>query len=197
VVSTTLIGHLPVEAAVIGGSAGSLAALGEILPGLPSGFPPVLIVVHIPASSPSALVDVFAPRCSMRVREAGTSEPIERGTVYFAPPDYHLLVDVDRRCSLSIGSPVNFSRPSIDVLFESAARAYGAGLVGVVLTGASSDGAAGLHAVHAAGGRAIVSEPSEAENPEMPLAALARVSTAQVLSLAGLLAVLRSLGQSS
>ena len=114
-------------------------------------------------------------RCAIRVREAEDKEPIEPGVVYFAPPDYHLLVEQDKRLSLSDDEPVLFSRPSIDVLFESAADAYGGGLIGVVLTGANSDGAKGLKAVVQAGGVAVVQVrgapmPSRCPKPQSPLA---------------------------
>jgi two-component system chemotaxis response regulator CheB len=120
-------------------------------------------------------------------------EPIERGKLYFAPADYHLLVEPDRRCALSIEAPVHFSRPAIDVLFESAADVYGAALVGVILTGASSDGALGLRAVHARGGRTFVQDPTTAESPVMPAAALAAVPDARVVSIPGLLSELCAL----
>ncbi|HEX3343613.1 MAG TPA: chemotaxis protein CheB [Polyangiaceae bacterium] len=186
-----------VQAVVIGGSAGSVSALGEILPGLPERFPAVLVVVHLPPSQPSLLAELYAPRCAMRVREAEPFDPIERGTVYIAPADYHLLVERDARCALSVGPAVNFSRPSIDVLFESAADAFGPGLVGVVLTGASGDGARGLSAIHARGGRALVEDPETAEVNAMPRAALAAVPTARVLSVPRILAELCLLGQGS
>jgi two-component system chemotaxis response regulator CheB len=182
-----------IGAVVVGGSAGSVAALGAILPGLPFDFPPVLVVVHVLPSSPSLLAEVFSPSCAMRVREAAAFERIERGVIYFAPADYHLLVEPDRRCSLSIEPPVHFSRPAIDILFESAALAYGDSLVGVVLTGASRDGADGLVAVHSAGGRAIVEDPATAEAAVMPRAAVAAVPTARVLSLSAILSDLLSL----
>ena len=175
-----------IEAVVIGGSAGSVAALGQVLPGLPSEFPPVLIVVHVLPSSPSLLAQLFRPRCAMRVREPEAFEPIERGTIYFAPADYHLLVEPSRRCALSIEPPVRFSRPAIDVLFESAASVYGAGLIGVVLTGASADGAQGLRAIDAARGLTIVQDPSTAEHDVMPQAALAAVPGTKVVSLSAL-----------
>ena len=187
----------PIEAVVIGGSAGSVSVLGAILPGLPSNFPPVLIVVHVLPSTPSLLAGIFAPRCAMRVREAEAFEPIERGSVYFAPADYHLLVEPDRRCALSVEPPVHFSRPAIDVLFESAADVYGAGLVGLVLTGASRDGAQGLRAIHTAGGLALVQEPVTAEASIMPRAALSTVPTARVVPVSALLAELCSLADAS
>jgi two-component system chemotaxis response regulator CheB len=185
----------PIEAVVIGGSAGSIGALSEILPGLPEGFLPVLVVVHILPSSPSRLAEVFAPRCALQVSEADPGSPIERGKLYFAPSDYHLLVEPDRRCALSVEPPVLFSRPAIDVLFESAASVYGAGLLGVVLTGASKDGAQGLRAVHEAGGLALIQDPTTAEADTMPRAALAAVPAARVLTLPALLGALCSLVQ--
>jgi two-component system, chemotaxis family, protein-glutamate methylesterase/glutaminase len=185
--------HGAIEAVVIGGSAGSIAVLGEILPGLPASFPSVLVVVHVPPFPPSHLSNIFGPRCAMRVREADAFEPIEAGTVYFAPADYHLLVEPDRRCALSIEPPVHFSRPAIDVLFESAAEVYGPALVGMVLTGSSADGARGLAAIHAAGGVAVVQDPATAEVPVMPRSAIAAVPSARVVGSAALLAGLLSL----
>jgi two-component system chemotaxis response regulator CheB len=182
-----------IEAVVIGGSAGSVAVLGELLPGLPANFPPVLIVVHVLPSSPSLLANLYAPLCAMRVLEAEPGAPIERGSVYFAPADYHLLVEPDRRCALSIEPHVHFSRPAIDVLFESAADAYGKALCGVLLTGASSDGALGLAAIARGGGRVIVQDPKTAESKVMPSAGLAAVPRARVVGLPGMLAELRAL----
>jgi two-component system, chemotaxis family, protein-glutamate methylesterase/glutaminase len=197
-VSTALkFGSAAIDAVVIGGSAGSVAALGEILPGLPLTFPPVLVVVHVLPTSATPLARVFTPRCAVRVVEAEPGAPIERGHVYFAPADYHLLVEPSRRCALSIEPPVHFSRPSIDVLFESAADAYGARLVGVVLTGASSDGALGLRAIFEHGGRALIQDPATAHVAIMPEAALAAVPEASVVPLSGMLAELCALEQAS
>jgi two-component system chemotaxis response regulator CheB len=131
----------------------------------------------------------------MRVCEAASHDRIEAGVIYFAPADYHLLVEPERRCSLSLEPPVHFSRPAIDVLFESAAYAYGEALVGVVLTGASTDGSEGLRAIAAAGGRAIVQDPASAQMPIMPRAACAAVPAARVVPLPELLGELLSLVQ--
>ena len=151
------------EAVVIGASAGALEALSNLLPALPADYRlPILIVVHLPPDKTSLLAELLRARCAIRVREAEDKEPIEPGVAYFAPPDYHLLVEQDKRLSLSDDEPVLFSRPSIDVLFESAADAYGGGLIGVVLTGANSDGANGLRAVVEAGGVAVVQKPGSA-----------------------------------
>jgi two-component system chemotaxis response regulator CheB len=161
------------EAVVVGASAGALDALSTILSGLPADFSaPIMIVVHLPPDKDSMLVDLLQTKCALPVREAEDKEPIRSGTVYLAPPDYHLLVEVDRRLSLSSEEPERFSRPSIDVLFETAADAYGPALVGVVLTGANDDGARGLRTILAAGGSGVVQSPETAYAADMPLAAL-------------------------
>jgi two-component system, chemotaxis family, protein-glutamate methylesterase/glutaminase len=173
-----------IEAVVIGASAGALDALSIVLPALPPGYKhPVIVVVHVPPTKLSALVELFRQRCHVKVREAEDKEPIEGGTIYFAPPDYHLLVEKNKSLALSSDEPVLFSRPSIDVLFESAADAYGAALLGVILTGANHDGANGMKAVTKAGGMTIVQRPKEAFASAMPEAALAAAPTARALSL--------------
>lgn len=174
----------PVEAVVIGVSAGGIKALGVILPTLPANFPaPILIVIHLPPSRKSIIADLFEEKCALEVREAEDKETLSPGVVYFAPPDYHLLVETDRSISLSSEEPVMFSRPSIDVLFETAADAYGENLVGIILTGANPDGAQGLKAVAAAGGRAIVQTPEHAYASAMPEAALQSCPEATVMEL--------------
>lgn len=174
----------PIEAVVIGVSAGAVEALGVILPHLPADYPiPVIVVVHLPADRKSVLAQLFQAKCHVNVHEADDKEHLKRGTVYFAPPDYHVLIEDDKRISLSSEEMVHYSRPSIDVLFESAADVFGAALAGVVLTGASADGAKGLAAVHAAGGICLVQEPKQANSRTMPEAALAACPTAQVLTL--------------
>ncbi len=180
------------EAVVIGASAGALEALSVILPALPEQFRlPVIVVVHVPPDKRSLLAELFRAKCRLSVHEAEDKEPIEAGTVYFAPPDYHLLVEVDRGLSLSSDEPVLFSRPSIDVLFESAADAYGPGLVAIILTGASQDGARGLQAVVAAGGTALVQDPEAAFASVMPNAAIKMCPGALVMSLAAITAYLQ------
>ena len=172
------------RAVVIGASAGALQALSQILPALPADFPlPILVVVHIPRDRRNRLAPLFQAKCRMAVREGEDKEPALPGTIYFAPPDYHLLVERDGTLSLSSDEEVLFSRPSIDVLFESAADAFDDAVVGVVLTGANPDGANGLKAIADAGGEAIVEDPAAAYCSAMPLAALARCNTARVLPL--------------
>lgn len=171
-------------AVVIGASVGAIEALSVILPALPENYPlPVFIVVHVPADSRSLIADLFSGRCQIPVKEAEDKETIQNGTIYFAPADYHLLVESDFTLSLSSDEPVHYSRPSIDVLFESAADAYGDGLTGVILTGANSDGAGGLRAVCEAGGSALVQLPHTAIGTAMPMAALLACPLALSLSL--------------
>ena len=175
----------PARAVVIGASAGALQALSEILPVLPADYPlPVLVVVHVPPDRRNALAALFQAKCRMAVREAEDKEPASSGVIYFAPPGYHLLVEGDETLSLSSDEEVLFSRPSIDVLFESAADAYGASLIGVILTGASADGALGLKAIADAGGVPLVEEPSTAYADAMPLAALKACPAARAMPLA-------------
>src|SRR5262245_11044854 len=151
-------------AIVIGASAGAVEALSAILPELPEDFRlPIMVVVHVPPDRRNRMAELLDARCRVAVREAVDKEPIEAGTVYFAPPDYHLLVERERTLSLSIDEPVLFSRPAIDVLFESAADAYGAHLMAIILTGANHDGASGARAVAEAGGTVIVQDPHEAQ----------------------------------
>lgn len=184
----------PFEAVAIGGSAGSIEALGEILPALPASLrAAVLVVLHLPREQPSLLCQIFRHRCTLPLREIQDKEPVEPGTVYFAPPDYHVLVNAGRRLALSIDPPVHFSRPSIDVLFESAADWYGPRLMGVLLSGANADGASGLRAVQSAGGVAVVQSPQSAAVPAMPEAALAIMEPEHVLSPQGIASLLTTL----
>jgi len=170
------------HAVVVGASAGAIEALLAILPALPADFPaPILVVVHIPPDRRSLIPQVLQPRCALLLREADDKEPAEAGNVYFAPADYHLLVERDGRLSLSTEEPVQFSRPSIDVLFETAADAYGAAAIAVVLSGANSDGAAGARAIARAGGLILIQSPETAQATAMPLAALAACPHAVVL----------------
>jgi two-component system chemotaxis response regulator CheB len=171
-----------IAAIAIGGSAGSVEVLGTLLAALRADLPmPVFVVLHVPRGFPSLLPVIFRPRCVLDTVEAQDSEPILPATVYFAPPDYHLLVDSGPRIALSVDEPVHFSRPSIDVLFEAAADLYGPKLLGIILSGASQDGAAGLAAIGRAGGTTIVQQPDSASVAIMPLAALNRSPVDHVL----------------
>ncbi len=172
------------RAVVIGASAGAVQALLAILPTLPADYPwPIFVAVHVPPDRGNVLVPLLQTRCALAVVEADDKETARPGTIYFAPSDYHLLIERDGGLALSSEEPVNYSRPSIDVLFESAADAYGSGLIGVILTGANHDGAVGLRAVFRMGGEALVERPSEAYASAMPQAALAACGGAAVMSL--------------
>ncbi len=174
----------PLRAVAIGASAGGVQALSAILPALPVDYPlPVLVVVHVPPDRDNALVPLFQSKCRVAVKEAEDKEPALPGVVYFAPSDYHLMVELDGSLALSSDEHVNHSRPSIDVLFETAADAFGPGVAGVVLTGANSDGANGLRAILEAGGQGLVEDPAAAYAQAMPAAAVAACPAADVLPL--------------
>jgi len=161
------------DAIVIGTSAGGLDALSIILPMLDAELPvPVIIVQHISASSDSFLITYFSRLCKLTVKEVEEKEQLKPGFIYFAPPDYHVMVENDFSLSLSNEEKVNYSRPSIDVLFETASWAFGKRLIGLILTGANWDGAAGLKVVKKNGGLAIVQDPKTAAVARMPEAAI-------------------------
>jgi two-component system, chemotaxis family, protein-glutamate methylesterase/glutaminase len=173
-----------IDAVVIGASAGGIEVLSVLLSMIPADCRvSFFIVVHIPRERPSLLPELFASRCALPVREGEDKEPVQQGIVYFAPPDYHMLIDRGPAVALSSDEPVHFSRPSIDVLFDSAADIFGERLAGVILTGANQDGAEGLAAIGRAGGRTIVQEPGTAAAAVLPKAALEAGPVDAVLSI--------------
>jgi two-component system chemotaxis response regulator CheB len=172
------------EIVVIGVSAGGMQALQKLLPDLPQNFSiPVVIVQHVHASQSGYYIQHFNSLCKMAVAEAEPGISPQPGCIYFAPPNYHLLIEPDRHFSLSIDQRVHYARPSIDVLFMSAADAYDASCLGIILTGANSDGAEGLETILKAGGRGMIQDPREADFPAMPLAAQKACPAAPVLPL--------------
>jgi two-component system chemotaxis response regulator CheB len=179
---------------VVGASWGGLHAISRLLEGL-RGLEGVSIVVaqHRHQDSRSELLDLLQDCTALPVHEAEDKDELEPGHVYIAPPDYHLLVEREGTFALSTEGRVHFARPSIDVLFESAADAYGERCVGVVLTGANEDGAAGLLRIKQLGGVAIVQDPADSERPEMPAAAIAATNADVVLPLAEIPAFLHGL----
>lgn len=184
----------PVDAVVFGTSAGGVDALGRLLPALDDASAvAACVVIHLPRERPSLMVDIFSRRCRRPVREAVDKAPIEPGVTYFAPPDYHLLVDDGPTLALSVDPPVHHSRPSIDVLFESAAQVYQTRLLAVLLTGASADGSQGLAAVRRAGGLVAIQDPDDAEAPAMVRAGLERVVPDFLLPLDAMAELLASL----
>lgn len=178
---------------VIGASAGAVDALGTLLPRLPrTATVPIAIVVHVPATRPSALVRLFGDKCALPVAHPLDKQPVAPG-IWFAAPGYHLLVEDGGTFSMSIDDAVNYSRPSIDVLFESAADVYGDRLVAVVLTGANADGARGAKKVRDAGGFVLVQDPAEAEIDVMPRSAIALANPQIVAPLHDLATILGSI----
>ncbi|HEX9107535.1 MAG TPA: chemotaxis protein CheB [Longimicrobiales bacterium] len=166
----------------VGGSAGGLDAVRTILSALPRALAAALIVVQHRARASDTLAEVLQHGSALPVTEVEDKDPVEAAHVYIAPADYHLLVEPGQ-FALSTDEPVLFSRPSIDVLFESVADVYGPAVLGVVLTGANQDGSRGLRRIVQRGGAALVQSPESAEAPTMPRAALAAVPEARVLPL--------------
>jgi two-component system chemotaxis response regulator CheB len=174
---------MAVEIVAIGASWGGLHALERVLEPLPADFPAAVVIAqHRRVGADGALAELLDSHCELQVCEAEDKQALGPGVVLVAPPDYHLLVEPGL-VALSVDEPVNFSRPSIDVLLASAADNYGDGAVGVVLTGANADGAAGLARIAARGGTAIVQDPDAAARREMPAAALAATPGARIVAL--------------
>ncbi|KPA17675.1 Chemotaxis response regulator protein-glutamate methylesterase [Candidatus Magnetomorum sp. HK-1] len=172
------------KAIVIGVSAGGLEALKKILPELPGDYPvPIIVVQHRHPFSDESLEKAMDDQCNVKVQQINDKTSIQPGYVYFAPPNYHVMIEDDMTFSLTLDPAVNFSRPSIDVLFESAAEIFGKHLVGIVLTGANKDGSAGLVQIKKKGGLAIVQDPDTAEVNVMPLSAIAATKVDYILRL--------------
>lgn len=173
-----------IHAVVIGASAGGINALPVLLNALPADFSrPLIIVIHLSRDQESRLAMSLNRKCPLPVKEADNLETLRPGVVYLAPRNYHLLVDDDLHFSLDIDNPVSFSRPSVDVLFESAAYVFQEHLVGVILTGANADGANGMRTIKKMGGVTIVQDPREARFSAMPLAAMHATTIDYVLPL--------------
>jgi two-component system chemotaxis response regulator CheB len=186
------------DAVVIGASAGGVEALSKLVPVLSRDLRlPVIIVQHISPNSDSFLTKYLDGISGVRVKEVEEKEIILGGTVYFAPPNYHLMVEEDKTLSLSVEEKVNYSRPSIDVMFETAAMAYGRRLIGIVLTGANHDGAAGLKMIKDFGGMTIVQNPVTAYVDAMPLAALEICNVDHVMELEEIAPYLNALSNAS
>jgi two-component system, chemotaxis family, protein-glutamate methylesterase/glutaminase len=180
---------------VIGTSWGGLAALSSLLHGLPADFSlPIVVVQHRGKDSERLLTELLQDATELRVCEVEDKDPLTPGTVHVAPANYHVLVD-DGHLSLTTDDLVRFSRPSIDVMFMSAADTYGPSAIGVVLTGANEDGSRGLAQIARRGGAALIQDPKTAEIPIMPLAAIKAVPRAETLPLDALAPRLIELSQ--
>ena len=161
------------EAIVIGSSAGGLAALSAVLSNLPEYFSiPVIAVQQRTKTQNELLEELLQHKCKIKIKQAEDKEKIQNGCVYFAPPDYHLLIEENRTFSLSIDESEYFNRPSIDVLFETAAKVYKNNLIGIILTGSNQDGAEGIKKIKKQGGTTIAQNPTTAQFPVMPQAAI-------------------------
>lgn len=171
-------------AIVIGVSSGGMNAMKIMFSLLPKNFKtPIIIVQHIGARSDGHFIHLLNKQSNVSIKEADEKEKIENGNVYIAPPNYHLMIERDATFSLTIEERVNYARPAIDVLFETAALAYKDKLIGVILTGSSSDGSLGLKKIKEYGGLTIAQDPKTAESGYMPAAAIAAVQMDFILSL--------------
>ena len=185
-----------IELVAIGGSAGAIEVLRSVLSQLPRALgPAVVVVVHLPPDGPNLLHEILATPGGPPMKVAEDKEPVAPGTIYFAAPDYHLLIENGRTFALSLDERIHFSRPAIDVLFESAAAAYGDRMMGVVLSGANADGAAGLAVVAASGGMTVVQSPEHAEMSAMPTAAFQAVPDSISVDASALATLLRAYGE--
>ena len=172
------------ELVVIGASAGGLTAIEQLLTPLPSKFKiPIVIVQHISPYSENYMVTLLNQKCNLKVKEADEKEDLASGMVYVAPPNFHVLIEEDKSISLSVDNKVNFSRPSIDVLFETAAEACKNRTIGIILTGGNQDGAMGLKAIKDKGGLTIVQSPKEAQVDIMPSIAIGATRPDHILTL--------------
>ncbi len=182
------------EALFIGGSAGSLDVLLKVFPDLKTDISfPIVIIVHRKRGTDSLLSDLLASRTSLKVKEAEEKEPLQNGWVYVAPADYHLLVEQTRTLSLDYSEKVNYSRPSIDVSFQTAAEVYRDKLVCVLLSGSNADGVEGLQVTKEHGGIAVVQRPDTAQVPYMPAQGAERVDIDAQLSPAEMAAFINGL----
>lgn len=183
------------QAVLVGASSGGLPLLRQLLGALPVEYPlPVLVVTHVhpdQGESPARLIDRDA---AIRVKDAEDKEPVVPGTAYFAPPGYHMLVERDESVSLSIDPRVNWSRPSVDVLFMSAVYVWAPRILGIVLSGANRDGAEGVVALRRHGCRTMAQDPRTAASPDMPAAAIATGCVDEVLDIGRITAAVAALG---
>lgn len=184
------------KAVVVGGSTGSIDVLLNVLPALSAPLSYALILVlHRKNTADSTLAHLFSAKTNIPLREVDDKEPLQVGTIYLAPADYHLLIEHDETFALDDSEKVNYSRPSIDVTFESAADVYGSSLVGILLSGANADGTEGLKAIKKAGGLLITQLPESAQVAIMPQQAIQHVAIDHILDVPELIAFLTGLNQ--
>ena len=179
------------EAIVMGVSSGGMQAMKVMFPLFPKEFRiPIIIVQHIGAHSDGEWIKILNYNCNLHLKEADEKERIKKGNIYIAPPNYHLLIEKDKTFSLTIGERVNFARPAIDVLFETAAEAYKKQLIGVILTGSNYDGTKGMERIKEYGGLTIAQDPDTAVSSFMPAAAIDAMQPDHILSLENIVKLL-------
>ena len=183
-----------IELLLVGGSAGSLEVIIQVFPLLLSNLPfAIVMVLHRKHDSDSALVELLASKTTLPVQEASEKDFLIPGNVYIAPPDYHLLIEDDRSLSLDYSEKINFSRPCIDVTFETAAEVYGNQAAALLLSGASADGSKGLEKISSCGGLIAVQNPDDADVPYMPQKALELNPNAEIIDSQNIAAFINSL----
>lgn len=179
------------EAVVIGVSSGGMQAMKVLFPQLPKDFPvPIIVVQHIGAHSDSVWISILNKECKLTIKEADEKEAIKKGHIYIAPPNYHLLVEKDKTFSLSTEGRVNYARPAIDVLFETAAEAYNDTLIGVILTGSNHDGTLGMKRIKQCGGMTIAENPATAFSSYMPECAIKTMQPKHIVQLENIVELL-------
>ncbi|MDP1726057.1 MAG: chemotaxis protein CheB [Bacteroidota bacterium] len=179
------------EAIVMGVSSGGLNAMKILFSLLPVNFGvPIILVQHISARSDNQWINLLNGKTNLHIKEADEKEKIETGNIYVAPANYHLMIEKNKTFSLTIDERVNFARPSIDVMFESAAETYRDKLIGVVLTGSNNDGTKGIKRIQEYGGLTIVQDPQTAESPYMPASAIAAIKPDYILPLEDIIKLL-------
>lgn len=184
----------PQKLVVIGGSSGGIEAVFLILENLKKGFTiPIILILHRSHAIDNNLMDIFNYKTDLIVKEADEKDELQHGYLYIAPPNYHLLIETDGSISLDVSEKVLFSRPSIDVSFESAAQAYGANLTAILLSGANTDGSNGLKKVELAGGEIFIQHPDEAAVNYMPQKAIEKTQTKNIFTCAEIAAKLNEL----
>ncbi len=182
---------------VIGASSGGLDALSTLLSALPGTYRlPVIVVQHRSKEERDLLETVLQHKCEIRIKQADEKEKITAGFVYIAPPNYHLMIESDMTFSLSVDESVKFSRPSIDVLFETASHVYAERLIGIILTGSGSDGAGGMLSISEQNGFTIAQDPGEAHDPAMPIASIRTGAVKRVLPLKEIIEFLKQVEKS-
>jgi two-component system, chemotaxis family, protein-glutamate methylesterase/glutaminase len=176
--------QVAVEIVAIAASAGGLNAITEVLAGLPAQFPAAIVIVqHLDPKHRSFMVDILSRRTSLIVKQAATGDVLQAGTVYIAPPNYHVLVEPDRTLALTQSAPVHFVRPSADLLFDSVATSYKAAAIAVVLSGSGTDGAMGVQSIAKMGGTVIAQDQATSEFFGMPSAAIRTGAVDSILPL--------------